>query len=179
MNMSFVFENLNAKTREYMMNELEYDIQRDRVYLSKRFNETGEGMYCDLFRQAIATGDSQSLANALTINNCFRSTEERKNKNGVIQAKIPSNAPLVLAENEFNRFYMRALAIQAIETNSELEIYRARFSENPRTESELLIGKIIDPKKLLEDLRENIGIDTLLGLPPGPNSGLSTRLITP
>jgi hypothetical protein len=40
-----------------------------------------------------------------------------------------------------------------------------------------LIGKIIECDKLLNDLRENIGMDTILGLPPGPNSGLSVELI--
>src|SRR6266851_5569734 len=33
-----------------------------------------------------------------------------------------------------------------------------------------------DPKALLTDLRSNPGVDTALGLPPGPNSGLSARL---
>lgn len=45
-----------------------------------------------------------------------------------------------------------------------------------RSASEAMIGSHIDPHALLEDLRTHQGIDTALGLPPGPNSGLSVKL---
>ena len=47
---------------------------------------------------------------------------------------------------------------------------------NPRPESEAKIGKTIAPQSLLDDLRKNIGVEPALGLPPGPNSGLSVKL---
>ena len=71
---------------------------------------------------------------------------------------------------------MRGIALRAISTGQTLTIYRARHSENPRSESEAMIGKEIDAYKLLSDLHDNIGTDTALGLPPGPNSGLSIKL---
>jgi hypothetical protein len=58
-----------------------------------------------------------------------------------------------------------------------LKVYRARYSENPRYESEQKIGSFVDAEKLLADLRNNIGIDTHLGVPGGPNSGLSVELV--
>ena len=89
-----------------------------------------------------------------------------------------SNASEVFAEGEFNRFYIRALCKRVISDNKgRLEIYRAKQVSNPRIESEMMIGRIIDPSKLLDDLRTNIGVDTVLGLPCGPNSGLSIRII--
>lgn len=60
---------------------------------------------------------------------------------------------------------------------TELEIYRAGYSRSPRSESEAMIGRRIDAQALLEDLRAHAGVDTALGLPPGPNSGLSARHI--
>jgi hypothetical protein len=55
-------------------------------------------------------------------------------------------------------------------------VYRAKEVVNPRAESVALIGKSLPAKQLLDDLRTNIGTDTALGLPPGPNSGLSVKL---
>ena len=57
-----------------------------------------------------------------------------------------------------------------------IEVYRAKEVTNPRSESERKIGTIVDPKKLLDDLRANPGVDTALGLPSGPNSGLSVKI---
>lgn len=91
--------------------------------------------------------------------------------------KVPINAPQRLAEGEFNRFYIRGLCLRALdEGKSTVVVYRARHSSSPRLESEELIGSAFDAKALLEDLRESPGVDTALGLPPGPNSGLSARL---
>ena len=55
-------------------------------------------------------------------------------------------------------------------------VYRAKEVVNPRAESVALIGKSLLAKQLLDDLRSNIGTDAALGLPPGPNSGLSVKL---
>jgi len=91
--------------------------------------------------------------------------------------KVASNAPQRLAEGEFNRFFLRGLCLRAIDEGiDEVIVYRARASSSPRSESEALVGTRFDPKVLLNDLRENLGVDTALGLPPGPNSGLSARL---
>jgi hypothetical protein len=98
---------------------------------------------------------------------------------GYTVSKVPRTAPITLAEGEFNRFYLRGLCQRAIEAGGPaIEIYRARASVTPRPESEAMIGRHLDADKLLVDLREHVGVDTALGLPPGPNSGLSGRLAT-
>jgi hypothetical protein len=40
-----------------------------------------------------------------------------------------------------------------------------------------MIGRRLNAQALLGDLRKHVGVDTALGLPPGPNSGLSGRLV--
>lgn len=82
----------------------------------------------------------------------------------------------MLAEGEFNRYYIRALCLRAIEEGKKLKVYRAKEVGNPRSESAVKIGQEVDSQLLLADLRKNIGIDTCFGLPAGPNSGLSVRL---
>ncbi len=105
--------------------------------------------------------------------NCLKTTELRKGK----PVKVPRNAHETLAEGEFNRFYIRGLCRRAIDEGlSALEVYRAKEVRDPRPESQNMIGKSLDPSQLLNDLRTQIGIDTVLGLPSGPNSGLSARI---
>ena len=174
--MEFNFENLDEQTRFAMISEVKTDIDRKAIYYSKRFTKYGRIKYLALLLDAVKSGDEQTLAKSIKFNYCFVETEKREGKNGVIQANIPKNANQVFAESEFNRFYIRALARIALLTNRGLTIYRAKESKIPRAESERLIGKTIDPVNLLYDLRNNIGVDTALGMPAGPNSGLSVRL---
>ena len=88
------------------------------------------------------------------------------------------NAAEVLAESEFNRYYIRGLARRAIEDDiPELVVYRAKSARNPRPESEARVEMALSPKELLDDLRAHPGDELpALGIPSGPNSGLSVRL---
>jgi hypothetical protein len=84
----------------------------------------------------------------------------------------------MLAESEFNRYYIRALARRAIEEGiPELVIYRAKPARNPRPESEARVETTLPAEDLLADLRAHPGDESpTLGVPSGPNSGLSVRL---
>jgi hypothetical protein len=91
--------------------------------------------------------------------------------------KFPITAAQTFAEGEFNRFYIRGLCRRAIEDRiGELVIYRAKEVAKPRRESETRIASKVPAEKLLDDLRGNIGVETALGIPGGPNSGLSVKL---
>jgi len=88
-----------------------------------------------------------------------------------------SNAHTMLAEGQFNTFYIRGLCVRAkADGISEVVVYRAKDVQNPRPESVQKIGQRVSVDALLADLRQNKGIDSALGLPPGPNSGLSVHL---
>jgi|SRR5438093_440866 len=103
--------------------------------------------------------------------------ERRKPKGGFTTVRVPVTTPEMLAEGEFNRFYLRGLCLRAVaEGISYLVIHRAKGVANPRLDSEAKIGTSVGVAALLADLRKNVGIDTALGLPPGPNSGLSAHL---
>jgi hypothetical protein len=104
--------------------------------------------------------------------------QRRKPKGGYTTAVVPVAAADTLAEGEFNRFYARGLCRRTqVESDSELKVRRAKEVENPRPQSEALIGSTMDPEKLLLDLRQSIGVEPALGLSPGPNSGLSMKII--
>jgi hypothetical protein len=91
-------------------------------------------------------------------------------------AAAPKNAARILAESEFNRFYIRALARRAMEDGiPKLVVYRAKLVRNPRPESEALVETTLPPEASLADLRAHSDRPPSLGVPSGPNSGLSVR----
>ncbi|MGH8076994.1 MAG: hypothetical protein ACREPE_06675, partial [Lysobacter sp.] len=76
--------------------------------------------------------------------------------------------------------YIRGLALRAIDAgDTELMIYRGKNVDRPRIESEAKIGTTISVVIALEALRANdfVTIDVVLGIPGGPNSGLSCKLL--
>ncbi|MGB9122492.1 MAG: hypothetical protein WCE73_17885 [Candidatus Angelobacter sp.] len=176
--MALNLENLDSTTRPEMIKELDADIAVGRLYLSPRLTDSGRNDYPVLLREAIISGNDSSLAAELGTLGRLKTHEAYTTKTGTKTRKVPINAPEMLAEGEFNRFYLRALCIRAqADPELRIQVYRAKSVENPRPESEALISNTVPSASLLEDLRLNIGLDTALGLPPGPNSGLSARLV--
>lgn len=178
--MSLNLVNLDKQTRQYMLEELELDLASDRLYYGKFLTEVGKGEYELFLREAIQSGNDVSLTKELSAPGIMKEKyERRKPKGGFTYADVPVTAAETLAEGEFNRFYARGLCRRATAKGiSEVEVYRAKLVRDPRPESQTLIGKRISAARLLEDLRTNVRVDTVLGVPAGPNSGLSVRLPT-
>ncbi|HEY5213810.1 MAG TPA: hypothetical protein VIJ38_12405 [Acidobacteriaceae bacterium] len=175
--MALEFHHLDKGTRKHMLAEIERDVKDGCLYISPRLTDECAAVYADLIRDAATRGTDASLAAELVKTGRIKTHEVRNTKKGTVTAKVPYTAHETLSEGEFNRFYMRGLCERAKEEGHiHVVVYRAKFAENPRPESEVLIGSEIEVKQLLADLRKNIGTDTALGLPPGPNSGLSIRL---
>jgi hypothetical protein len=173
--MALHLENLDSETRGYMLQEINQDIVAGTLYMSPRLNSHGVQNYPALISEAAEKQNDAWLASALC--DKFNAYETRNLRGKTIEAKVPVNASEMLAEGEFNRFYLRGLCIRAIQAGiPSLTICRAKAVSNPRHESEAKIGTFVTPATLLNDLRANIGIDTALGLPAGPNSGLTAKL---
>ena len=169
------YENLDARTRQFMLEEVELDTTEGFLYISPRLNQAGRREYERRMREAISEHDDAWLATELRYGDYFNPTEQRQTKRGITTAKVPSNAPDTLAEGEFNRFYIRGVCKVALEDSiPEVEVYRGRESSRPRPESEALIGSRLPADALLEDLRQSVGGSALI--PPGPNSGVTVRL---
>lgn len=166
--MIYHFYNLTDEIRALMVQELEKDKADGNYYLSRNFNSLGETSCFEIAKYEILNGDEESFASALTSNNCF----DAVNRDG---RTVPKNAADLYAHNEFNRFYMRALAVKAISESKDLEIYRAKASSSPRPESDKLIGRILSATDLLQDLRNDYFLEKAFGLTK-PNSGLSVKI---
>jgi hypothetical protein len=176
--MSLYYVNLDDRTRQLMLEEVEYDIAHNQLHISPFLSGQGVRDYPNLLREAIRAGNDETLAEQLRAHRRITKTLPRKKpKGGFSIASAPVNAAEVLAESEFNRFYIRALARRAIEEGiTDLVVYRAKPVQNPRPESEALIEATLPPEDLLNDLRTHPDEPPALGVPSGPNSGLSVRL---
>jgi hypothetical protein len=164
--------------RDAMIAEIDHDIDAGTLYRSTRLSPAGWVAYPDLLKTAASMGDSETLAHSLANPAFWNMYEEKPSPKGNPR-KVPRTANETLAESEFNRFYLRGLCREAEGRGiPAVEVYRAKAVYEPRPESQALIGTLLTASQLLNDLRIHIGIDTALGLPPGPNSGLSGRFPT-
>jgi hypothetical protein len=177
--MSIRYESLDAGVRDFMVRELERDQANGNLYVSPRLTDTGEEAWPHVLREAMMEHDDSWLASTLRARGYLRTEEQRrKPKGGFTTAKVPHTAADTLAEGEFNRFYARGLCSQVLSSGgSEVAVYRGKQVENPRPESEAMIGRRLSAQQLLDDLRTAQGVEPALGLPPGPNSGLTVRRV--
>jgi hypothetical protein len=176
--MAINLENLDVKTREYMRGEINLDFEQDKIYYSAYLREGLKDQWDDFLLNAVNEHDADWLQAQAEQNSMLNSSyQRRKPSGGFTTAKVPYTAAQTLAEGEFNRFYCRGLCARAIEEGSQVQVYRGKEVSNARSASEAMIGTVVDPRSLLEDLRVNIGVDTALGLPAGPNSGLTIRMV--
>lgn len=176
--MGLDFKNLNDATRRYMIEEIEIDEAAGTLYLSPWLTEAGCNQWATLLKKAARQGNDDTLAVALRDGGCIRTqAERRKPTGGFTTYRVPGTAAETMA-GEFNLFYIRALCRRAIDCgNTPLQVYRARASGEPRPESVALINTFVDPQATLVDLRQTHGTTPTLGFPPGPNSGLTARLL--
>jgi hypothetical protein len=161
-----------------MVKEIEFDMAGVRLYMSPRLNTWGTTQYPALLKRAAESHDDAWLAQQIRMNGLLNTEETRRTPSGgVTTAKVPVTAHETLAEGEFNRFYCRGVCARAIEDGYQnVQVYRAKRVDNPRPASQAKIGTLVNAERLLNDLRTSQGVEPALGIPPGPNSGLSVQL---
>lgn len=162
-----------------MLDELVYDQVRLQLHISPYLSGQGVHDYPHLLQEAIAKYDEKWLAARLNERRRIERTHtRRKPKGGYTIAAVPHNAAQVIADGEFNRYYIRGLCRRAIADKIDrLIVYRARASENPRPSSSRMESRTISAKSLLTDLqRPSRAGGPRFGIPAGPNSSLSVRL---
>ena len=114
--MGLEYKNLDERTRTLMLAEIERDIAGETLYVSENLNSQGQADYPDLIRAAARSGSDVTLGAAI-LGRLNPYEKPRKLKSGKLSKppKMRSNAHEMLAEGEFNRFYIRALCLRAIE----------------------------------------------------------------
>ncbi len=159
-----------------MLEEIAMDVAAGTIYISNYLAEAGATNWPGYLRLAAESGTDSTLENTLRNNHSFKQQVERKKpKGGYSIVAVPVTAAQTLAESQFNMYYMRALARRAIEDGQNLTVYRAKAVENPRAESERMIGTRLNPSEVLTVLRATRGVEPSINIPM-PNSGLTARL---
>ena len=168
------FPNLDNKTRSIMINELERDVENGLFYKPSSLRSGYIARYKELLRKCFEYGTVEGLERAL-VSSIFKD----KDKSG---RKIPFNISTLLAFSDFNRYYMRAILVRAIDENKSVCVYRAKQSLNERQESKIAIGQCYFDKivlaHMLKILRDYKMLFTLKNKPSFMqiNSGLSLKI---
>ena len=172
--MALQFLDLDARTRRAMLDELEDDLARRRLYLSPYLTELGRQAYEGALRAALRRGNEESLAVQLRRPGRMGTSEGWKP--GGLVRKFSSTVPDALAEAEFHRFYVRGLCRRTLaEGIRTLVIYRAEPGPQSRAGAGGMVGVHIDAASLLEDLRATTGAMPPRVLRGYPSPGLSVR----
>lgn len=141
------------EVRAHMVSEIQNDINSNLIYLSTRLTESGRALFPIALLEAAKNTNVLELVIAFGIQNFNTHFQRSKPNGGYSSVIMPNTANSTLCEGEFNRYYIRGVCLKAIELGKEtVTVYRARNSTNPRSESLLIEGKIIDAKHLLEVL---------------------------
>ena len=174
--MALNYVQLDEETRRLMVEEVTADIAEVRVFVSTRLSATGRAAYSSLLLSAMRSGTDSTLDKALSAFGMLNEFEMSQRKGVPYQKRVPANAASVLAEGEFNKYYVRAICRRAMENGREtVEVYRGRQSQQPRPESEQLVGTPLRAAELLNDLRSNTLTPDQLGILPQVNTGLTVR----
>ena len=171
------YENLDPITRRFAVAELDRDIAAETFHASERLRPTAIQSYQRLLREALSYYDDLWLEERAS--DLLVEVEPRRTASGAqTTAKVPGMAPRMLAEGDFNRYYMRGVALRAIEEDRRVvEIYRARLSLEPRPESAEVEGQRLPARDVLDYLRGHRSEEPATARLGRPNSGLSIRLV--
>ncbi len=175
--MPLQYQNLDPTTRRYALAELDQDLASGAFHLSARLRPTAAGDYQRLLRDALRYYDDLWLEEHAA--DLLVESETRRTSSGAqVTAKVPQMAARMVAEGDFNRYYMRGVCLLAIEEERQVvEVYRARLSVEPRPESAELEGQRLPARAVLDWLRGLQSDDPAVTPLGRPNSGLSVRLV--
>ena len=175
--MPLQYENLDPTTRRYALAELENDLTNGTCHVSDRLRPEGVAEYQRLLQEALRYYDDRWLEERAS-DLLVESESRRTRSGGTTTAKVPQMAARLLAEGDFNRYYMRGVARRAIdESRPILEVYRARLSIEPRPESAQMEGSRVAATEVLDHLRGPLSANPAVAPLGRTNSGLSVRLV--
>ena len=171
------YENLDPTTRRYALTELDDDLKSGGFHASERLRPTAIAEYQRLLHEAIRYYDDRWLeerASDLLVDFETRTTRS----GGQTTAKIPGMAARMLTEGDFNRYYMRGVALRALEEGRHVvEVYRARLSMEPRPESTEMEGHRLTAREVLDQLRGLANGEPVMPRLGRVNSGMSIKLV--
>jgi hypothetical protein len=87
--MALHFLNLDARTRQLMIEEVNRDVQNGLIYISPRLNSTGQSDYVTLLAEAAGAHDDAWLAGEINRGRLNAMEAKRTPSGGTTMAKVP------------------------------------------------------------------------------------------
>lgn len=122
------FGELDDITRKFILNEYEAEQHSGNPYISQHLSKAGKQIFPELMKNAILSGDAESLEMSLKYPKYWNEKEEYT-RNGITRERKINvdQAAERLAFAEFNTWYVRGLTKRLLSEGIEkCQIYRAK-----------------------------------------------------
>ena len=175
------FEELDDKTRQYMLKEFQDEEKSGNPYRSKRLSALGLEKFPSLMEKGIKNGNEVTLEKDLNDSSYWKSSETSHSGKGTAFSKnIPSDASKMLALSEFSTWYTRGLSKILIDEGvTECEVYRADTAAVPRCECTKWERLKTDVQQAYDGHRKRYHHENIdrkaFSIPSGPNCHHSIR----
>lgn len=176
----FTFEELDDRTREYMVREFRGEQSSANPFRPADLTPEGAAVFVEIMERALVQGNEQTLAQELAYPAYWNtvSMQMRRGKLVRVQQKVDVLARR-LAENEFNTWYVSGFSKRLIDEGvGECEAYRAAPAYQPRPECRALEGRTLSVLEVYEGHRARYHLldnPTAFSIPVGVNCHHSIR----
>lgn len=177
------FEELDAVTRKWMLEEFINEEQSGKPFRSKRLSSVGLEEFPKEMKKAIQEGNEETLAKALSKPEFWKKLENSNRGEKAYEKSIsPGKAAESLSITEFNTWYVRGFARRLIEEGVELcQVYRAAPASEPRGECLAHENKVYKVKEIYNGHRirywHELKNPSALSIPAGTNCHHTIRRI--
>ncbi len=181
--MSMNFEELDQTTRNYMLSEFEKEQVSSNPYQPKLLSAAGLSMFSEAVRNAIKSGNEETLTAALSNANYWKQTETYMRDGKLQTRKVNTQqASERLGLTEFNTWYVRGLAKRLMEEQiTKCQAYRGAIPKWEPGECSSHEGQIYDVKQIFDGHRKRYwpepGDQTAISIPYGPGCHHTIRRV--
>lgn len=176
----FTFEELDDKTREYMLREFRAEQSSTNPFPPADLTREGIAVFIEIMERALLQGNEQTLAMELAHPAYWNTVtmQVRRGKSVRVEQKVDVLARR-LAETEFNTWYVRGYSKRLMDEGvGECEVYRAAPAKQQRSECCTLEGSTVSVLQVYEGHRARyhpVKNPTAFSIPVGPNCHHSIR----
>lgn len=153
--MSMKYEELDERTRSLMLSEFEAEEASGNPYRSRALSPEGLSAFPNLMREAIRSGNEDTLFQAINRSDYWIPTEPfvREGKPGIRKRNIPQSAER-LAVTEFSTWYVKGFAKRLLEEGIEsCQVYRGEFPKWEPGECSVHEGQIVATQAIYDSHR--------------------------
>ncbi|MCK4418998.1 hypothetical protein KAV79_04255 [Candidatus Aerophobetes bacterium] len=149
------FEELDEKTREFMLEEFEAEQNSGNPFTSQLLSDIGGKVFPGLMKKAIVSEDEEFLSISLSKQEYWKEKQEYTRDGITREKRVNINqAAERLGFSEFNTWYVRGLAKKLIAEGVErCQVYRAKEAKWEPGECSKHEGQVMDVRIIYEGHR--------------------------